>query len=77
MSDIKSILHTTEQLKRVESSAGITDIERCAAIHLAASGNCIPLFFTDTHDKTIFVDVVENSKKAFDQKMANNTRSPK
>lgn len=27
LKDIKAVLHTKEQLKRVESSAGITDIE--------------------------------------------------
>lgn len=64
MKDIQSILHTPEELQRVESSAGITDTETCAAIHLAASGNCIPLFFKNIKEKAIFLDIVEEARLA-------------
>eukprot|EP01071_Lankesteria_metandrocarpae_P003565 Lankesteria_metandrocarpae@DN3040_c0_g1_i2.p1 len=64
--DMKAILHTADHLRRVEASAGITDVERCAAIHLAVSGNCIPLFFADPMDKAMFVEVVDGAKKEYD-----------
>lgn len=60
LSDIKSILHTSEQLARVENSAGIGVSEPCAAIHLS-SGNCIPLFFVSEDSKRGFVQVVNSA----------------
>lgn len=63
MKDIKAILHTPEQLRRVESSAGITEsADVCAAVHLKATGNCIPLFFTSPADKAHFVECLEEAR---------------
>lgn len=64
MQDIKAILHTPSELQRVESSAGITNFDTCAAIHLTASGNCIPLFFLSAADKNMFVTVLNEARKA-------------
>jgi len=55
--EIKSLLHTVEQLSRVENSAGIGTEESCVAIHLT-SGNCIPLFFNSEDDKARFVRII-------------------
>lgn len=60
--DIKGVLHTVEELKRIDSSAGIKDTDTCAALHLATSGSCIPLFFGTTKDKVCFVEIVLQSK---------------
>jgi len=55
--EIKSLLHTKEQLGRVENSAGIGTEEACVAVHLT-SGNCIPLFFTSEDEKARFVRII-------------------
>ncbi|CDJ31304.1 uncharacterized protein EMH_0065590 [Eimeria mitis] len=55
LSSVKSVLHTPEQLQRVDCSAGITPGDFCVAIHLAATGNCIPFFFPSLKDKNLFV----------------------
>jgi len=55
--DIKTILHTPQELARVENSAGIGVNEPCAAIHMA-SGNCIPLFFVSEESRRSFVKAV-------------------
>lgn len=55
LSSVKSVLHTPEQLQRVDCSAGITPGDFCVAIHLAAAGNCIPFFFPTLKDKNLFV----------------------
>jgi len=60
LSEIKSVLHTAEQLSRVENSAGIGVSEPCAAIHLS-TGNCIPLFFVSEDSKKCFVQVVRTA----------------
>ncbi|KAH0472188.1 MAG: uncharacterized protein KVP18_001172 [Porospora cf. gigantea A] len=60
-SDVKQILQTKQQLRRVESRANIDDIELCAALHLQKSGNCIPLFFHNAEDKQSFVAAVQES----------------
>lgn len=63
LSDVKSVLHTPEQLKRVETAAGILENDPCAAIHLAQSGNCIPLFFSSMEIKNAFVQLVADRKR--------------
>lgn len=55
LSSVKSVLHTSEQLRRVDCSAGIAPGDFCVAIHLAATGNCIPLFFPSLREKNLFV----------------------
>lgn len=55
LSSVKSVLHTSEQLRRVDCSAGIAPGDFCAAIHLGATGNCIPLFFPSLREKNIFI----------------------
>ncbi|KAL8453919.1 hypothetical protein Emed_000630 [Eimeria media] len=62
LSDVKSLLHTREQLKRVETRANLVDDENCVALHLLESGNCIPLRFTETPDKHIFVEMLRQLK---------------
>lgn len=58
-SDIRTVLYTPEQLKRVDYSAGISGNDYCVALHLAASGNCIPLFFSNASDRDCFATTVE------------------
>lgn len=55
LSSVKSVLHTSEQLRRVDCSAGIAPGDFCVAIHLAATGNCIPLFFPSLREKNLFI----------------------
>ncbi|KAL8275128.1 hypothetical protein Esti_001007 [Eimeria stiedai] len=55
LSSVKSILHTSEHLRRVDCSAGISPGDFCVAIQLAATGNCIPLFFPSLREKNLFV----------------------
>ncbi|KAL8271817.1 hypothetical protein Esti_004207 [Eimeria stiedai] len=62
LSDVKSLLHTREQLKRVETRANLVDDENCVALHLLESGNCIPLRFTEAPDKHIFVEMLRQLK---------------
>lgn len=64
LADVKSVLHTMEQLKRVETAAGILESDPCAAIHLIQSGNCIPLFFRTMAEKDLFVQLVVDEKAA-------------
>eukprot|EP01068_Selenidium_serpulae_P018363 Selendium_serpulae@DN6452_c0_g1_i2.p1 len=64
LADVKSVLHTMDQLKRVETAAGILEGDPCAAIHLAQSGNCIPLFFRTVAEKDFFVELVAGYKAA-------------
>ncbi|PFH32282.1 IMC sub-compartment protein ISP2 [Besnoitia besnoiti] len=59
LSEIRNILYTPEQLKRVDCSAGISKSDYCVALHLIASGNCIPLFFADAAGRDCFVIVLE------------------
>ncbi|EEA06794.1 uncharacterized protein CMU_014700 [Cryptosporidium muris RN66] len=63
MSDIHQLLHTKEELARVESSAGINDSDNCVAIHLRESGNCIPLFFKTSQDKDKFTKIALRFKQ--------------
>jgi len=62
LADIKAVLHTVEQLNRVENAAGIGANEPCAAVHLM-TGNCIPLFFISEDDKRRFVRAIATSQK--------------
>ncbi|PFH33304.1 IMC sub-compartment protein ISP1 [Besnoitia besnoiti] len=62
LSDIKALLHTHEQLQRVETKANLVDDECCVALHLLESGNCIPLRFENVVDKCCFVDLVKQIK---------------
>ncbi|CDJ45275.1 hypothetical protein, conserved [Eimeria tenella] len=55
LQSIKALLHSSSQLLRVDCSAGIRPSDFCAALHLAASGNCIPLFFASLRDKNLFL----------------------
>eukprot|EP00920_Eleutheroschizon_duboscqi_P003902 GHVT01009061.1.p1 GENE.GHVT01009061.1~~GHVT01009061.1.p1 ORF type:complete len:155 (+),score=27.94 GHVT01009061.1:500-964(+) len=57
--NIKSLLHTPQQLQRVDYSAGISGADHCVAVHILETGNCIPLFFHDEDSKSYFVAVVE------------------
>jgi len=66
LSDIKAVLHTTDQLSRVENAAGIGANEPCAAIHLS-TGNCIPLFFVSEDDKRRFVRAIGVAKRPHEQ----------
>ncbi|KYF41501.1 IMC sub-compartment protein ISP1 [Toxoplasma gondii ARI] len=62
LSDIKALLHTRDQLQRVETKANLVDDESCVALHLLESGNCIPLRFDGVKDKTCFVDLLKKLK---------------
>ncbi|PHJ24255.1 imc sub-compartment protein isp2 [Cystoisospora suis] len=63
-SDIRTVLYTPEQLKRVDYSAGISGTDYCVALHLAASGNCIPLFFANASDRDCFATTVEKLRSS-------------
>ncbi|KAL8430155.1 hypothetical protein Efla_001819 [Eimeria flavescens] len=62
LSDVKSLLSTRDQLKRVETRANLVDDENCVALHLLESGNCIPLRFEQAADKYVFVEMVKQLK---------------
>lgn len=62
LSDVKSLLHTRDQLKRVETRANLVDDGNCVALHLLESGNCIPLRFEEAKDKSIFVEMMRQLK---------------
>ncbi|OEH79555.1 uncharacterized protein LOC34623869 [Cyclospora cayetanensis] len=55
LSSVKNVLYTSEQLKRVDCSAGIAPGDFCVAIHLCSTGNCIPLFFPSVREKNLFI----------------------
>lgn len=55
LESVQSVLHTSEQLRRVEGAAGIFPSDFCVAIHFVSSGNCIPIFFQSLKEKNIFV----------------------
>ncbi|CDJ37658.1 Apicomplexan CP 15/60K like protein, related [Eimeria tenella] len=63
LSDVKSLLHTRDQLKRVETKANLVDDENCVALHLIESGNCIPIRFEAVKDKHIFVEMMKQLKE--------------
>eukprot|EP00923_Selenidium_pygospionis_P018018 GHVN01031585.1.p1 GENE.GHVN01031585.1~~GHVN01031585.1.p1 ORF type:complete len:160 (+),score=7.58 GHVN01031585.1:324-803(+) len=63
LADVKSVLHSAEQLKRVETAAGILETDPCAAIHLSKTGNCIPVFFASMDEKDKFVEMVKDQKR--------------
>lgn len=62
MKDIKEILHTPDDLQRIEKDAGIEQHHVCAAIHLGVTGNCIPLFFDTPQEKSIFVRITNEAR---------------
>lgn len=62
LSDVKSLLHSRDQLKRVETRANLVDDENCVALHLLESGNCIPLRFAEAMDKHTFVEMMRKLK---------------
>lgn len=62
LSDVKSLLHTRDQLKRVETRANLVDDENCVALHLLESGNCIPLRFAEPKNKHVFVEMMKHLK---------------
>eukprot|EP00922_Rhytidocystis_sp_ex-Travisia-forbesii_P001764 GHVS01002493.1.p1 GENE.GHVS01002493.1~~GHVS01002493.1.p1 ORF type:complete len:182 (+),score=39.83 GHVS01002493.1:199-744(+) len=63
ISDIKSLLSTREQLKRVETKADLTDDPNCVAMHLAESGNCIPIRFAQSESKLLFLQFIKKVQK--------------
>eukprot|EP00922_Rhytidocystis_sp_ex-Travisia-forbesii_P026475 GHVS01038756.1.p1 GENE.GHVS01038756.1~~GHVS01038756.1.p1 ORF type:complete len:181 (-),score=33.51 GHVS01038756.1:694-1236(-) len=63
VADIKSLLSTREQLKRVETKADLTDDPNCVAMHLAESGNCIPIRFGKTESKLLFLQFIKKIQK--------------
>lgn len=62
LSDVKSLLYSREQLKRVETRANLVDDENCVALHLLESGNCIPIRFAEVMDKHVFVEMMKHLK---------------
>ncbi|CBZ52845.1 hypothetical protein NCLIV_026340 [Neospora caninum Liverpool] len=62
LSDVKALLHTRDQLQRVETKANLTDDDSCVALHLLESGNCIPLRFDSVREKTCFVELLKKLK---------------
>jgi len=54
LSELKTVLHGRDQLKRVETKANLVDDPNCVALHMA-TGNCIPMRFEELDDKECFV----------------------
>jgi len=54
LSELKTVLHGRDQLKRVETKANLVDDPNCVALHMA-TGNCIPMRFEGLEDKECFV----------------------
>jgi len=54
LSELKTVLHGKDQLKRVETKANLIDDPNCVALHMA-TGNCIPMRFDALEDKECFV----------------------
>ncbi|KAF8819066.1 IMC sub-compartment protein ISP1 [Cardiosporidium cionae] len=49
--DVKAVLHGADQLKRVETKANLLNDNKCIALHLKKSGNCIPLRCNSLEEK--------------------------
>lgn len=62
-SDIRTVLHGEEQLKRVETQANLIKDNCCLALHLDESGNCIPIKFETVKDKNLFIYLMKEYKK--------------
>ncbi|OEH79590.1 uncharacterized protein LOC34620032 [Cyclospora cayetanensis] len=62
LSDVKALLHTADQLKRVETQADLVGDSNCVALHLLESGNCIPLRFEEARQKHSFVEMLKQLK---------------
>eukprot|EP00920_Eleutheroschizon_duboscqi_P012391 GHVT01029552.1.p1 GENE.GHVT01029552.1~~GHVT01029552.1.p1 ORF type:complete len:151 (+),score=25.27 GHVT01029552.1:469-921(+) len=58
LSDIRDVLSTEEQLRRVETRANLVDDLNCVGLHLNESGNCIPIRFDAHQDKLAFVQML-------------------
>jgi len=58
LSELKTVLHGKDQLKRVETKANLVDDPNCVALHMA-TGNCIPMRFDELDDKECFVLLIK------------------
>eukprot|EP00922_Rhytidocystis_sp_ex-Travisia-forbesii_P033106 GHVS01049240.1.p1 GENE.GHVS01049240.1~~GHVS01049240.1.p1 ORF type:complete len:180 (-),score=41.60 GHVS01049240.1:314-853(-) len=62
--EIRALLHSSADLRRVEASAGLVGSEElCVAIQISSNGNCIPIFFQNEDDRRCFVEVIEHEKR--------------
>ncbi|KAF8822570.1 IMC sub-compartment protein ISP1 [Cardiosporidium cionae] len=64
ISDIRQLLETKEQLWRVETKANLIEDPKCIALHLAESGNCIPIRFDSDGEKQNFASIIHAMKSA-------------
>ncbi|AFZ80510.1 hypothetical protein BEWA_033650 [Theileria equi strain WA] len=55
---VKKILHTKEELSRVQTNGCPINYGTTVAFHLVENGNCIPLSFNNTHEKKLFLNIL-------------------
>ncbi|CDR97822.1 hypothetical protein BBBOND_0403100 [Babesia bigemina] len=55
---IKKLLHTREELGRVQTEGPCLNFSTSVALHLSENGNCIPLTFNNIQEKRLFLNIL-------------------
>lgn len=55
---VKKILHTREELSRVQTHGPNLNFSSSVALHLLENGNCIPLTFNTSQEKKLFLNIM-------------------
>ncbi|GIX65837.1 inner membrane complex sub-compartment protein 1, putative [Babesia caballi] len=55
---VKKLLHTREELSRVQTQGQSLNVNSSVALHLVENGNCIPLTFNNYHEKRLFLNIM-------------------
>ncbi|KAK1937644.1 hypothetical protein X943_003569 [Babesia divergens] len=55
---VKKILHTREELSRVQTHGPNLNFNSSVALHLLENGNCIPLTFNTSQEKKLFLNIM-------------------
>ncbi|KAK1444170.1 PH-like domain containing protein [Babesia gibsoni] len=55
---VKKILHTKDELSRVQTNDRCLNIQNSVALHLVENGNCIPFTFNTSQEKKFFLNIL-------------------
>ncbi|BAM38633.1 conserved hypothetical protein [Theileria orientalis strain Shintoku] len=55
---VKKILHTKDELSRIQTNGNTMNFNTTVAFHLLENGNCIPVSFSNTHEKKMFLNIL-------------------
>ncbi|EAN33352.1 hypothetical protein TpMuguga_01g00108 [Theileria parva strain Muguga] len=55
---VKKILHTKDELSRIQTTGNSMNYNTTVAFHLLENGNCIPVSFSNTREKRMFLNIL-------------------